>query len=165
MDLVSTNFSNDPGQTDPCHFRKCYPLNKVSTMSKEVLQSAYPKCWYTSTPAPIHTYTPTQSGPNSVLHQFRYYSSLFVSVFCWFFFKKKIWRTHVLFVGPLIPLFWTSGDVSPGFQSQGGSLTCVLLRLHTMNSSDSPLLRHLLTSCWSRSYVGISSYILGRCIF
>ena len=23
-------------------------------------------------------------------------------------------------MGPLIPLFWTSGDVSPGFQSQGG---------------------------------------------
>ena len=22
-------------------------------------------------------------------------------------------------MGPLIPLFWTSGDVSPGFQSQG----------------------------------------------
>ena len=26
-----------------------------------------------------------------------------------------------LFVGPLIPLFWTSGDVCPGFQSQVGS--------------------------------------------
>ena len=36
------------------------------------------------------------------------------------------------FVGPLIPPFWTSGDVCPGFQSQGGSLvcflTCVILR-------------------------------------
>ena len=33
---------------------------------------------------------------------------------------------------PLIPLLWTSGGVSPGFQSQGGSLvcfvTCVILR-------------------------------------
>ena len=29
------------------------------------------------------------------------------------------------FVGPLIPLFWTSGDVCPGFQSQGG-LDCML---------------------------------------
>ena len=37
-----------------------------------------------------------------------------------YFFKKKIWRTSVLFVGPLIPLFWTSGDVYPGFQSQSG---------------------------------------------
>ena len=26
-----------------------------------------------------------------------------------------------LFVVPLIPLFWTPGDVCPGFQSQGGS--------------------------------------------
>ena len=25
-------------------------------------------------------------------------------------------------MGPLIPLFWTSGDICPGFQSQGGSL-------------------------------------------
>ena len=29
-------------------------------------------------------------------------------------------------MGPLIPLFWTSGDVYPGFQSQGGSLACFL---------------------------------------
>ena len=35
-------------------------------------------------------------------------------------------------MGPLIPLFWTSGDVCPGFHSQGGSLAwilaCVILR-------------------------------------
>ena len=35
-------------------------------------------------------------------------------------------------MGPLIPLFWTSGDLYPGFQSQGGSLagflTWVILR-------------------------------------
>ena len=30
-------------------------------------------------------------------------------------------------MGPLISLFWTSDEVSPGFQSQGGSLACVLL--------------------------------------
>ena len=47
------------------------------------------------------------------------------------FFKKKIWRTHVLFVGPLTPLFWTSGGVCPGFQSQGG-LTCMLSCLHVI---------------------------------
>ena len=40
------------------------------------------------------------------------------------------------FVGPLIPLFWTSGDVCPGYQSQGGSLACVLSRLRAMDSSD-----------------------------
>ena len=38
-----------------------------------------------------------------------------------FFFFFNFWKTQVFFVGPLIPLFWTSGDVSPGFQSQGGS--------------------------------------------
>ena len=27
---------------------------------------------------------------------------------------------HVLFLGPRIPLFWTSGDVSSGFQGQSG---------------------------------------------
>ena len=32
------------------------------------------------------------------------------------------WRTQVLFMGPLIPLFWLSGDICPWFQSQGGSL-------------------------------------------
>ena len=61
-------------------------------------------------------------------------------------FLKFFWRTQVHFVGAPIPLFWTSGDVSPGSQSQGGSLTCALLHLHTMDSSDSPLMRHLLTS-------------------
>ena len=37
-----------------------------------------------------------------------------------YFFLNKFCRTQVLFVGPLIPLFWSSGDVCPGFQSQGG---------------------------------------------
>ena len=35
-----------------------------------------------------------------------------------FFFKKKFWRTQVLSVEPLIPLFLTSSDVSSVFQSQ-----------------------------------------------
>ena len=33
---------------------------------------------------------------------------------------KIFWRKSGLFVGPLIFLFWTSGDVFLGFQSQGG---------------------------------------------
>ena len=37
------------------------------------------------------------------------------------FLKISFWTTWVLFVGPLINLLWTSGDVFPGFQSQGGS--------------------------------------------
>ena len=39
--------------------------------------------------------------------------SLLVSFF-------NVLRTSVLVVEPLIPLFWTSGDVSSGFQSQCG---------------------------------------------
>ena len=44
----------------------------------------------------------------------------------------NFWGTKVLFMGQLIHLFWTSGDVFPEFQSQAGSLacflTCVILR-------------------------------------
>ena len=64
---------------------------------------------------------------------------------CLFFFVN-FWRTSVIFVGLLIPLFWTSGDIWPGFQSQGGCLICMFPRLHPMDSSDSPLVQHLLTS-------------------
>ena len=46
----------------------------------------------------------------------------------------------------MIALFWTSGDICPGFQSQGRSLVCMLPHLHATNSSDSPLVQHLLTS-------------------
>ena len=35
------------------------------------------------------------------------------------------------FVGPLIPLFWTSGDACSEFQSQGG-VTCILSCLRTI---------------------------------
>ena len=38
----------------------------------------------------------------------------------------NFWRTSILFVGQLIPLFWTSGEVCAGFQSLGGSLVCVV---------------------------------------
>ena len=40
------------------------------------------------------------------------------------------WKTcHLhIFVGPLIPLFWTSGDVSSGFQSQSWAALFVLSR-------------------------------------
>ena len=51
--------------------------------------------------------------------------------YCYLF--KVIFGGHeVLFVGPLIPLFWTSGDVCPGFQSQGGSLFGVLSCFRTI---------------------------------
>ena len=47
----------------------------------------------------------------------------------------------------LMLLFWASGDIWPGFESQGGYLPLMLPRLHLMDSSDSPLGKHLLT-CW-----------------
>ena len=48
------------------------------------------------------------------------------------FFLKFFWRTSVLFVGRLIPLFWTSGDVCFGFHSQGGSLCLHALFMWTV---------------------------------
>ena len=58
------------------------------------------------------------------------------------FFSKKeriIWRTLVLFVGVLV----TS---ALGFKA-GTLLACMFHHLHAKDSSDSPLVRHLLT-CW-----------------
>ena len=46
-------------------------------------------------------------------------NNLFIGIFV-FFIDLKFWKTWVLFVGLLIPLFWTSGDVYSGFQSQSG---------------------------------------------
>ena len=55
------------------------------------------------------------------------------------FFLKNFFVGHMsLFAGPLIPLFWTSGDICPGFQSQGGFPR---LRAYSpaTDSPDSPL--------------------------
>ena len=41
------------------------------------------------------------------------------NIFFFFFFKKFLADTCP-FLGPLVPLFWISGDVSSGFQSQSG---------------------------------------------
>ena len=43
-------------------------------------------------------------------------------------------------------LFYTSDDICPGFQSQGGSLACMLHHWYAAESSDSPLVQHLLAS-------------------
>ena len=64
------------------------------------------------------------------------------------FFKNIFWRTQVLFVGPLIPLFWTSGDVFSGFQSQSGQPYLHLMEaymLHVLRDY-SPLVWYLTTS-------------------
>ena len=64
-----------------------------------------------------------------------------------FFFKKIFWRTWVLFLGPLIPLFWTSGDVSSGFQSQSGQPYSSCVEAYMLYVPwDSPLVWHLPTS-------------------
>ena len=60
-----------------------------------------------------------------------------------FFLFFNFWRTSVFSVESLVPLFWTSGDIYPGFQSHGGP-PC----LHAMDSPDSPLVWHLLTYTW-----------------
>ena len=49
----------------------------------------------------------------------------------------NFWRTWVLFVGSLIPLFWTSGDVSSGFQSQSGFYLIHTWRRHMSNVTHS----------------------------
>ena len=62
----------------------------------------------------------------------------------------KIWWPP--FVGPSIPMFWTSGDVCFRFQSQSGSLAFVLCYLCPMDSSDLLLMWNLLASITSESF-------------
>ena len=38
-----------------------------------------------------------------------------------YIFLLNFCRTQFFFVRPLMPMFWSSGDFCPGFQSQGGS--------------------------------------------
>ena len=49
-------------------------------------------------------------------------------------------------MGPLTPLYWTFGDICPGFQSQDGPLANMFPYLYTRDFSDSPLMQHLLGS-------------------
>ena len=67
-------------------------------------------------------------------------------------------------MGPLISLFWTSGDVSSGFQSQSGQPYSHLVEAYVIYIPwDSPLVQHLpVTSphaCFSR---GRMPYSIGR---
>ena len=63
-------------------------------------------------------------------------------------FQKSFWRTHVLFWGPLVPLFWISGDVSSGFQSQSGF--CLICRgecnVHSPRSTSGARCSNLLAA-------------------
>ena len=50
-------------------------------------------------------------------------------------------------MGPLMPLFWTSGDVSSGFQDQSGQPYSHLVEAYVLHVPwDSALVLHLLTS-------------------
>ena len=53
----------------------------------------------------------------------------------------------------------TSGDICLGFQSQGGSLACARYHLYAIDSSDSPLVKHL-TSCQPACQSVVSIYKL-----
>ena len=65
------------------------------------------------------------------------------------FFKKIWWTQTCPFKGPLIPLFWTSDNVSYGFQSQSGQPYLHLVETYMMYILwDLPLLQHQPTSCW-----------------
>ena len=69
------------------------------------------------------------------------------AIFSAFWKSANFLRTWVLFVGPLIPMFWTSGDVSSGFQSQSGQPYLYLAEAYMMYILwFPPLVQHLLTS-------------------
>ena len=54
----------------------------------------------------------TQTGTNTTMNPHFHHHLTFCLI-------KNFWRTSGLFVGSLVPTFWTSGDAGPGFQSQG----------------------------------------------
>ena len=77
-----------------------------------------------------------------------------------FFFKRKVWRTSVIFVGLLISLFWTSGDVCPEFQNQCGPLAWMLPRIELrvkLQSTKHQLTKYHLPICVLHSIVLLSS--------
>ena len=50
-------------------------------------------------------------------------------------------------MGPLKPLFWTSGNVSSGFQNRNGQIDSHLAEVYMLHVSlDSHLVQHLATS-------------------
>ena len=66
-------------------------------------------------------------------------------VFFFGFFKKVF--VHLCFLGPLVPLFWISGDASSGFQSQSGFCLIYIVEANIMYvPRDPPLVLHLPTS-------------------
>ena len=56
----------------------------------------------------------------SLLSNFSLQICILLQVFFFFVFFLKFLADTCPFLGPLVPLFWISGDVSSGFQSQSG---------------------------------------------
>ena len=84
-----------------------------------------------------------------------------ISLFCGATDTNYYWRASVFSVEPLIPMFWTFGDVCPRFQSQDWFLACLFHHLHAMDSSHSPLVPHRLISWWhSNASWQLSIFIL-----
>ena len=73
-----------------------------------------------------------------------------------FFFN--FWRASVLFVGPLMPLFWTFGDICPGFQSQGGSPHLHVLFACTQQNTRIDLWCNILLTPWQPSHSHPQTY-------
>ena len=69
-------------------------------------------------------------------------------------------HTHVLFLGPLVPQFWISFDVSSGFQSQSGFCLIHIVQVNIMYIPwDPPVALHVYTLL-TVSIVGQQMYIL-----
>ena len=64
------------------------------------------------------------------------------------------------FLGPLVPLFWISGNISSGFQIQSGfCIICIFVEVNVMYiPRDPPLTLHMLTSCWSATQLATSPH-------
>ena len=104
---------------------------------------------------------------NSVMHNVSRYIFCKHGLYIYFIFLKFLGDTHVLFGGhacpfwgPLVPLFWISGDVSSGYQSQSGFCLIRIAEVNVMYiPRDPPLVLHMPTS-WQLACCQSSSHIL-----
>ena len=105
------------------------------------------KSWYS-----ICLWESRLSNPKPVTWINSKVSQLFTSchyVFYWWSNQhySSFLNNFLLFVGSLIPLFWTSGDISSGFQSQSEQPYLHLAEAYILHIPwDSPLARHLAGS-------------------
>ena len=101
----------------------------------------------------VYAFTAWLRGQTVVFHKVAATSLFFPTIFL-----KKIFGGHEPFLwGHWYPLFWTSGDISSGLQSQSGQPYLSLVEVYMLHiPSDSPLVQHLLTSwqsAWQLSHL------------